>query len=571
MKKSTKLMISLGSIASVITLPLVAAACNNTKPEPTPAPKPEPKPEPAPTPKPEPKPEPAPTPKPEPKPEPKPKPAPTPETKEEFEKIAKFSYIGSLSDKFETEKVKLNNVSGYKFEVKDTKNDTKLTGEKFYVSKIQIKKENSALTFDAYVEFIGLSANNVQAKFVDKAMYDNLVKAELATELAKAEFSYKGTIAKLADFNKANLQIAKVNGFTLDSNSIVSKNKTSQPNEVLVKIVVKHGDITFDDIYVKFAVGPTANPKATKIEKTEFDGLEKAELATELAKAEFSYKGTIAKLADFNKANLQITKVNGFTLDSNSIVSKNKTSQPNEVLVKIVVKHGDITFDDIYVKFAVGPTANPKATKIEKTEFDGLEKAELATELAKAEFSYKGTIAKLADFNKANLQITKVNGFTLDSNSIVSKNKTSQPNEVLVKIVVKHGDITFDDIYVKFAVGPTANPKATKIEKTEFDGLEKAELATELAKAEFSYKGTIAKLADFNKANLQITKVNGFTLDSNSIVSKNKTSQPNEVLVKIVVKHGDITFDDIYVKFAVGPTANPKATKIEKTEFEKNN
>ncbi|MBN0970763.1 variable surface lipoprotein [Mycoplasma phocoeninasale] len=83
MKKLTKIMISIGSIASVLTVPLVAAACNNTdkqpKPEPKPDdPKPAPNPSPAPTPEPKPEPQPNPMPGPTPHPEPEPKPGPGP-------------------------------------------------------------------------------------------------------------------------------------------------------------------------------------------------------------------------------------------------------------------------------------------------------------------------------------------------------------------------------------------------------------------------------------------------------------------------------------------------------------
>ncbi|QJG66621.1 variable surface lipoprotein [Mycoplasma phocoeninasale] len=92
MKKLTKIMISIGSIASVLTVPLVAAACNNTdkqpkpdpkpddpKPDPNPSPAPTPEPMPDPNPKPEPSPMPDPTPNPEPAPKPNPEPSPTPD------------------------------------------------------------------------------------------------------------------------------------------------------------------------------------------------------------------------------------------------------------------------------------------------------------------------------------------------------------------------------------------------------------------------------------------------------------------------------------------------------------
>ncbi|WP_145960821.1 variable surface lipoprotein [[Mycoplasma] phocae] len=330
-----------GSIASVITLPLVAAACNNTKTEP----KPTPQPEPAPTPKPNPdeKPAPAPTPKPNPEPQPKPapqpEPAPTPKDIKEFKEKAEFLYTENLRNKFDSKKLNLNKAPGFNYVVeKALKGTFSSNGDQYYIVKLNIKKEGLK-NFDVYVRF-----NSEKGEIVSKDAYENLLKNNLKNELDKITFKYPNKLkerVEFRDFDIKKINLSNVENLELDLKK--SKSVIMPYKEIITKLVFSYNKLEFGEIYVKF-VSSDKEQFGTKAKKTDFYKVKLDALA-------FSYSGKIDKLNDFDKNKINLLLGKDFELDldnSESIIDNNK----KEIIAKLAINFNKEKIADIYVKFS---------------------------------------------------------------------------------------------------------------------------------------------------------------------------------------------------------------------------
>ncbi|MBN0970870.1 hypothetical protein JV176_02530 [Mycoplasma sp. CSL 7498] len=431
------------------------------------------------------------------------------------------------------------------------------TVKKYALIKLTLKKESKSLDF--YVKF-ALNTANVMGIKTNKEEFDSIKNQEqqpmpkpepkLEDKLKSVKYSFKGTITKTSDFSKEKITIVDASEFTLDLENSIS---TIKGNEILVKLVVKHGNVKFADVYVKFVVdAKTENPQVSALANSdEFDAALKEELKAKLAMAKYSFKGTITKTSDFSKEKITIVDAPEFTLDLENSIS---TIKGNEILVKLVVKHGNVKFADVYVKFVVD--ANPQVSALANSdEFDAALKEELKAKLAMAKYSFKGTITKTSDFRKRNISIIDAPGFSLDLANSIS---TIKGNEILVKLVVKYGNVKFADVYVKFVVdAKTENPQVSALANSdEFTN----ELKAKLAMAKYSFKGTITKTSDFRKRNISIIDAPGFSLDLANSIS---TIKGNEILVKLVVKYVYEKIADVYVKFVVdAKTENPQVSAL---------
>ncbi|WP_211305582.1 variable surface lipoprotein [[Mycoplasma] phocae] len=351
-------MPTLGSIASVITLPLVAAACNNTKTEPAPAPKPDTKPAPSPAPKPDQNPTPTPTPKPEPKPAPDPKPdtkpAPIPDPKpnpkpkyiDEFKKKAEFLYEKPISNVFDVKALKFTNANEYTSEVLESKNSTDASGEiKYHIVKILIKKDNTK-SFDVYVKF-----TSKKGKFVSEEEYTNLLKIEFKE---KAEFSYEKPISNVFDVKA--LKFTNANEYT--SEVLESKNSIDASGEIkyhIVKILIKKDNTKLFDVYVKFT-----SKKGKFVSEEEYNNLL-------LKGSEFVYNGNNIIGPSWK---FEINKINSSL--KNFKIDEEKSAWiriKNDIIIKLFFIAENQKQIITYLKFSIN---DKKLTMITKSEFQNL-------------------------------------------------------------------------------------------------------------------------------------------------------------------------------------------------------
>ncbi|QJG66541.1 variable surface lipoprotein [Mycoplasma phocoeninasale] len=250
MKKLTKIMISIGSIASVLTLPLVAAACNNTD-----NPKPNPNPN---------NPNPAPNPMPQPMPEPNPK-----LTEEQIKNklnAATFTYNKSITD---AKEFSIQNIaiSDKEFMILSdmTKSNFIVKNEKEAQVELKVSIENKEYTI--YVKFTIDTTNKATGAIIQKDEFDK-TKAEL-DKIKNVQFEFKNKITKLENynFNFKDLIISNLQGFSIDTDDFTYFFTDTHLN---ARITIKNDSNIKSTHYVIFKLEEN-KPKSSNIELSLFE------------------------------------------------------------------------------------------------------------------------------------------------------------------------------------------------------------------------------------------------------------------------------------------------------------
>ncbi|MBN0970873.1 variable surface lipoprotein [Mycoplasma phocoeninasale] len=530
MKKSTKLMISLGSIASVISLPLIAASCGGTKKE-------------------------------NPKPD-------NPELKEVQDSLNNVTVDVTNKNKLAST-VQKNEVTiagkivGFTFTVESiTANDT--AGELTVVVK-STKGQTSAtktLTINGFKKQNNQNGGGNQGDDGQKPSPTPETEQEKLAK--KITFDYKGTINDtVANFDTTKIILGKNDGFDIEKSQIVVKKKIgpalsifpSNETFAIVKLVLKKENKMFD-FYVKFQTKKD-NPVGIQVLKSEFDSGEEIQKQNQeenmLSKQEFekNAKFTYNNLSNmFNKSNVKLTGVSGYDFDViNSLTSLDSVGELRHHIAKIAIKRNNKTLFEVFVKFIF--TGNIFTNDKEYNDLLNKNAEEkLRTQIT---FTYAGPINKMGtDFQIGKITLANNEDFKIDPNvaPVIKIN-------VIVKLVLKNATKSHD-FYVKFeaekanaVVGNKDNIKA-EFDKIVADELKAAEEKLR-AQITFTYAGPINKMGtDFQIGKITLANNEDFKIDPNvAPVIKIKTEgQPAKtyVIVKLVLKNATKSHD-FYVKF----------------------
>ncbi|AXE60797.1 hypothetical protein DA803_01695 [[Mycoplasma] phocae] len=396
-------------------------------------------------------------------------PAPKVLTEAEFKAKAKFTYSGNLNTNFDKSKIELKDADGYTFKVLDFRSGLRLTGEKFYVSKLEIQKENKK-QYDVYVKF---SADKIE--FVNKEALQELIDQELSKKITeavadfktKAEYKYNGQITDSAPYIFKSTNVAfKADGYT----STFVSSKTKLGDSVLAKFKIFKSDeqnVTFD-VYVKFTYN-MMNKKADFTTKEEYDKLAikielkdkikyegkvtidtfniaKIKLDDGIKDLKINVKERVIKDKKNNKIIVQIsasknsnnylflvefkegTDVAGIFINSSDVINATITNEKME-LDKITFEYkgkidNKITLEDLKKNITInGDSSNAFKVNVEKFVFASYEKNTkkiIITRIRLTTKDNKSAAIFFVEFN-FNLNDSKTAGRKIDSNKIANK------------------------------------------------------------------------------------------------------------------------------------------------------
>ncbi|AXE60803.1 hypothetical protein DA803_01725 [[Mycoplasma] phocae] len=280
MKKTSKLMIMLGSVSSIIVLPLVAAACNNTNIEPAPSP-----------------------------------------DEQKLKKEITFKYTGTINDNgsnFDLDKINLDKNNGFEIDKNNSEVKIKIEAKssvipffkKYAIAKLTLKKGNTSYEF--YVKF-EIEKTNPMGDKVSKEEFNEAKKQQ--KEIKEQElknkivFKYDGKISEDAkDFDLKNIKLEQNDDFQIVSNSLIVK-KQIKLEGAITKINKKYAALKLDikkgntqiPFYLAFKTN-VENPIGYVITKEEF---EKITDNIDASSLKFKYN-KLEDLKNFNLSNIEI-------------------------------------------------------------------------------------------------------------------------------------------------------------------------------------------------------------------------------------------------------------------------
>ncbi|WP_170120263.1 lipoprotein 17-related variable surface protein [[Mycoplasma] phocidae] len=419
-----------GSIASVITLPLVAAACNNTKPE------------------------------------------PKPNTDQEAVNKSLDNIKVEVADKNklpkEVKKTDItisDQVSGFTYSVESLSPNDK-TGE--LTVKVKSTKGSLGATKDFKIDnFKKETKNDDKKNDLDKNKLD--LKKELKEFKDNAKFNYSMNV--INPFNAFALKLTYKPGYIHEV--IDAKSKTNVAGEIqyhIVKISIKKETTKLFDVYIKL----NANG-STFVDEKEFIRITEEKKANELktktiiatkdfkSKAEYKYNG---KLDDtdanlFKQTNVILTKNDGYK-------STFEVSKVDLIGKAVIAKFNIVSITDVNVKFSVYvkfnyTTSANKAEFVEKNFFEQLPTKEEQDKFKNAEFTYNGNL------NEFNLNMIDISNKSFKINRIEKIDDPSQ-QILLVKIFATKDDKEFIT-YLKFLKNSNNKNTGLKISQLEFEQL----------------------------------------------------------------------------------------------------
>ncbi|MBN0970872.1 hypothetical protein JV176_02540 [Mycoplasma sp. CSL 7498] len=297
--------------------------------------------------------------------------------KKEFEKNAKFAYSKTISgnEKFDSASVTLSNVDNYEFSVKDFKSNFLAGNMKFFIAKIEIKKEKAKI-FDVYVKFSTDAQNKVVSEFTTEEKFKELEYLEIENEIQeKLIFTYN-TKLNNSKFNDANVVISGIDGASkkIDNNKIAVSDTE--------KTVVAKYSITINSkvfvVYVEFKSDASEAQKGKLADEARFNAIaekqkmeEKAAIEKIKSKLRFIYK----------------TKTIGESFDEKEVmiegipeVKKKFEKQAIDKDKNVIVVHYTISVEDkefpVFVEFKLDSDTAQTATQVDEAKFNNIANSE---------------------------------------------------------------------------------------------------------------------------------------------------------------------------------------------------
>ncbi|QJG66532.1 hypothetical protein HGG64_02355 [Mycoplasma phocoeninasale] len=297
--------------------------------------------------------------------------------KKEFEKNAKFAYSKTISgnEKFDSASVTLSNVDNYEFSVKDFKSNFLAGNMKFFIAKIEIKKEKAKI-FDVYVKFSTDAQNKVVSEFTTEEKFKELEYLEIENEIQeKLIFTYN-TKLNNSKFNDANVVISGIDGASkkIDNNKIAVSDTE--------KTVVAKYSITINSkvfvVYVEFKSDASEAQKGKLVDEARFNAIaekqkmeEKAAIEKIKSKLRFIYK----------------TKTIGESFDEKEVmiegipeVKKKFEKQAIDKDKNVIVVHYTISVEDkefpVFVEFKLDSDTAQTATQVDEAKFNNIANSE---------------------------------------------------------------------------------------------------------------------------------------------------------------------------------------------------
>ncbi|WP_169580356.1 variable surface lipoprotein [Mycoplasma phocoeninasale] len=527
MKKSTKLMISLGSIASVISLPLIAASCGGTKKE-----------------------------------DPKPN---NPELKEVQDSLNNVTV--SVTDKnklpnaVQVADVTIGGkVDGFTYVVEGlTPNNT--TGE----LTIRVKSSKGQVSATRDLKISGFTRENSQNgdNQGDNGQKPSPTPETEQEKLAKKiTFGYNGTINEtVTDFDNTKITLGKNDGFNIDRSKTVLRKNTGLSNSIfptrqtfaIAKLTLTKENKIFD-FYVKFQTKQN-NPVGIQVLKTEFDDGEDIKISVPAnenefkSQAEFVYNGNLRN--KFDETKLRLVENFGFAYKILEKETGTFSTGDKYLVLKIRISKTEINEFDVYVRFT-----KEKGDFVDKLVFDNLKRATVKAEIEN-KIKYEGTLV-VKDFS-----LDKVKGEQLPAGTTIeAKEVQKNDSKAIVKVLATKNSETFT-YYVKFEL-ESAKTKITFTTQNEFDTLAKQQKeATVKAEIEnkIKYEGTLV-IKDFS-----LDKVKGEQLPAGTTIeAKEVQKNDSKAIVKVLATKNSETFT-YYVKFEL-ESAKTKITFTTQNEFD---